>query len=324
MKKLLLLLLAILLLPPSLWAQGNVYKDNILNQFGQPVAFAQITVCAAAALGSPCSPAINTIYSDPALTQSLANPFKADNLGNYSFWAAPGTYTLSISGNGITTYTATVSIPCLPNSVICGNGISVNTANTWTAVQTFNAGLASGGPNALLGGGTFDGTYAGSPTFTGIATFNNNATFNGTASFDGISSTGPNVLTGGGRFDGAYTSNPTFTFAGNNAGVFTNTQMNQPYNFNVNGYSWPTGGVGGSYYQTQVISVGLACPSSAVLYQCVSVDAEYVNASTVTNSVGGYFVGYAGANGVHDWGLNTVTTDQDEDASLVVETPEKK
>jgi len=86
----------------SAQAQGSRKDDIVFNAQGRPMAGAGVRVCTATATGQPCTP-LASIYSDPGLTQALANPTATDGLGNYNFYAAPGRYMLEISGPGITT-----------------------------------------------------------------------------------------------------------------------------------------------------------------------------------------------------------------------------
>src|SRR5438046_5226012 len=51
-----------------------------------------------------------TIYSDDGVT-TRSNPFAADSLGHFDFYAASGKYDITITGAQITTYT-------LPNQVV--------------------------------------------------------------------------------------------------------------------------------------------------------------------------------------------------------------
>src|SRR5579872_3334987 len=88
--------------PGSALAQGSRKDDIVFNAQGRPMAGATVRICTSAATGQPCSP-LALIYSDPGLTQALANPMTADGLGNYTFYAAPGRYEIEISGPGITT-----------------------------------------------------------------------------------------------------------------------------------------------------------------------------------------------------------------------------
>jgi len=82
--------------------QGTRKDDIVFNSRGIPLAGATVRVCAMPASGQPCTP-LALIYSDPALTQALANPTTTDGLGNYFFYAAPGKYEIEISGPSITT-----------------------------------------------------------------------------------------------------------------------------------------------------------------------------------------------------------------------------
>ena len=83
-------------------AQGTRKDDIVFNSRGIPLAGATVRVCAMPASGQPCTP-LALLYSDPALTQAIANPTTTDGLGNYFFYAAPGKYEIEISGPGITT-----------------------------------------------------------------------------------------------------------------------------------------------------------------------------------------------------------------------------
>ena len=83
-------------------AQGSRKDDIVFNAQGKPMAGATVRICTASATGQPCTPLAN-IYSDPGLTQAVANPTTTDGLGNYSFYAAPGRYEVEISGPNITT-----------------------------------------------------------------------------------------------------------------------------------------------------------------------------------------------------------------------------
>lgn len=83
-------------------AQGSRKDDVVFNAQGRPMAGATVRICTSAATGQPCTP-LALIYSNPGLTQALANPISTDGLGNYTFYAAPGRYEIEISGPSITT-----------------------------------------------------------------------------------------------------------------------------------------------------------------------------------------------------------------------------
>src|ERR1700674_4585445 len=105
-------------------AQGSRKDDIVFNAQGRPMAGATVRVCTSAASGQPCSP-VALIYSDPGLTQALANPTSTDGLGNYTFYAAPGRYEIEISGPSITTKQ-------IPNVILPSDP----TAPTFTTVTT--------------------------------------------------------------------------------------------------------------------------------------------------------------------------------------------
>jgi hypothetical protein len=136
------ILLGILALALQLWpgvvgpaqGQGSRKDDIVFNTRGVPLAGATVRVCAMPASGQPCTP-LALIYSDPRLTQALANPTNTDGMGNYSFYAAPGKYEIEISGPGITTkQLPNVILPSDPSSptfssISSTGGISAFTLN---------------------------------------------------------------------------------------------------------------------------------------------------------------------------------------------------
>lgn len=132
MKKILLILI---LLPSLSYAQGVSHTNIALynsNGNARIVPSAVITVCAANNTSIPCSaPLASTLFKDFLLSVPITNPFNADFNGNYTFMAAPGNYTVTMTGVGITGSTYQLSLI----------GPSVGTPNTWTALQTFSGGV---------------------------------------------------------------------------------------------------------------------------------------------------------------------------------------
>ncbi len=100
----LLLCLLLVFCIGSARAQNSRKDDLVINARGVPVAGASVAVCTQPANTStaPCSP-LALIYSDPGLTQALANPTTSDGLRNYFFYASPGRYTIQIYGPGVGT-----------------------------------------------------------------------------------------------------------------------------------------------------------------------------------------------------------------------------
>lgn len=72
------------------------YLNNIVDRNGNVVVGANILVTTPAGLNA-------SLYSNSALTAPKGNPLTTDVNGEYDFYAAQGTYTLTISGPGITT-----------------------------------------------------------------------------------------------------------------------------------------------------------------------------------------------------------------------------
>src|SRR5882724_12313094 len=158
----------------SAHAQGSRKDDIVFNSRGVPLAGATVRICAMPASGQPCAP-LALIYSDPGLTQALANPTASDGLGNYFFYAAPGKYEIEISGPGISTKQ-------LPN-VILPNDPSApafNSLSTTGAISAFSLNLTGNltvnGSTTVLGNlasGTLNLTnQASSPGTAGAGTVN--------------------------------------------------------------------------------------------------------------------------------------------------------
>ena len=133
-------------------AQGSRKDDLVLNSRGQPLAGAQIRVCANnATTTSPCTP-LASIFSDVGMTQAAANPLTTDGMGNYSFYAAPGRYVIEISGPGITTkQMRDVILPADPAApFVSGSAITAFSL-------TLTGGLTVAGSAAVTGALTIGG-----------------------------------------------------------------------------------------------------------------------------------------------------------------------
>ncbi len=133
---------------PSARAQGSRRDDVVFGPSGHPIAGATVRVCQAAATGTPCSP-LAALYTDATLTTTSPNPFQADGIGNYHFYAPAGRYLVQISGPQIT---GTLNYPdvILPADVSssgAGNNISA-------------FGLTLGGNLSVAGNATITGTLS--------------------------------------------------------------------------------------------------------------------------------------------------------------------
>ena len=137
---------------PLASAQGSRKDDIVFGPSGHPIAGATVRVCQATATGAPCTP-LATLYVDATLTTTSPNPFNADGIGNYHFYAPAGRYMVQITGPQIT---GTMSYPdvILPADVSssgAGNNISA-------------FGLSLGGNLTVAGNATISGTLT-STTF---------------------------------------------------------------------------------------------------------------------------------------------------------------
>lgn len=189
LRKLLQIVTLLSLLAGTCFAQGIRY-DNIAlttknTAFGTatvPVAGASVAVCSqpAVTVTTPCSPRIS-LYSDQALTQSLANPTSADAKGNYHFY-----YNASVGAITVQIYASTVSTYVMPDQ---DGMLSVLQSFTWPGTQVFDTidvttanitnanitNLTVGGqsitfPLPILHGGTGATSFAAAnlPVFTGV------------------------------------------------------------------------------------------------------------------------------------------------------------
>jgi hypothetical protein len=138
------------------------YQNNIVSSSGTPVISASISVT-----NYPSGTAA-TIYSDNGVTLAT-NPLTSDSLGNFSFYAADGRYSLSISGVNVSATTLTdilLEDPTNPNPIsattITATGTSTLAGVTATSLAvsgaaTVGAGLAVTGALSATGALTTNG-----------------------------------------------------------------------------------------------------------------------------------------------------------------------
>ena len=153
------------------------YQNNIVSSSGTPVISASISVT-----NYPSGTAA-TIYSDNGVTLA-ANPLTSDSLGNFSFYAADGRYSLSISGVNVSATTLTdilLEDPTNPNPISAttltvsgaatvGAGLAVTGALSATGALTTNGLKEDSSGNFAVGGATSSSaTLAVSKNITGAA-----------------------------------------------------------------------------------------------------------------------------------------------------------
>ncbi len=153
------LLLALLFVTLSVFAQGAAVHDIVISSSGRPVGGATFRVCGSSWAGlavSSCTP-ISSIYAKDNvwLTTPAANPGTADALGNIDFAIAPGVYWIQISGAGLTTrqhlITAAIAGSSLTEASLYVPGTSTGLVSAPTVMP--------GGSVVLSGGSIADGTY---------------------------------------------------------------------------------------------------------------------------------------------------------------------
>jgi hypothetical protein len=96
-----------------------------------------------------------------------------------------------------------------------------------------------------------------------------------------------------------------------NSGVFTNTQMNDPFTAVINGINFNTEyqALQGNNTSTEGFASGVAIPSTSTAHQADGIAGFINNSSTLTNGVGGYFQARCLANSTACWGSNIVSGD---------------
>jgi hypothetical protein len=118
------------------------------------------------------------------------------------------------------------------------------------------------------------------------------------------------TVDGAATFDGAVTFSTSFL--GIEAGVFTNTQMNQPFATKLGGINFQTeyqAEQSTSNFSTDAFADGISVPSGSTVYGA-NAGADYANsASPFTNTVARYGQFRALAAGARGWGANFVVDD---------------
>ena len=160
------MLAVVCLLAPGVRAQGGLPSATITpwrTAGGAVYTFpgATVTVCSATAIVNvstgTCAPAendANCCFTSAALTTHIpANPFTADGNGNITpFYAAPGQYQISMTGNGVVGTTFPVTVAGTGGGNVVSSG-----SYSWPGAQTFTV------VNGVIyaGGATYPCTAAG-------------------------------------------------------------------------------------------------------------------------------------------------------------------
>lgn len=225
MKRLLLFLA--LFLPSLAFGQNSAYQTVLFGPTGRPLAGATVTVCSSSGIGIPCSPTVN-IFN--AAGVGISNPTFSDGQGNLEFWAPPGTYIYTITGNGITPTTKSALLPCIVGSSCGGasplgnngdlqmrNGalLAASGENDNGTTLAVNRDQQSGGPNPWFDIRAFGGFIANSPGTMTCTINSGSATLNCTSNPDFKDATGiPGSSLGHGVVIPGAGATPTITTPG--------------------------------------------------------------------------------------------------------------
>lgn len=133
---------AFLFLTSFAWSQGSSFQGQAIGRGSQnflvAIPNASVTVCSDQACTSPIN-----LYTDTTLTTQSGNPVTADISGNYSFYAAPGSYFCKISASAFSPVTLPCSVPTAPgvdlvsNQTIAGNKTFTGTVLGPTLAQKY-------------------------------------------------------------------------------------------------------------------------------------------------------------------------------------------
>lgn len=156
-RSLLLFLTSVFLFPSVLSAQGAFFQPSpATTTIGTQVITlpaAQITVCGFPAVGvtatTPCTNKAS-IFTDQTFGVSSANPFNADQQGNFSWWAVSGGYTYSICTTASVVQCVNYNAPATMGQTSSG-GNTVGSLNSHTIFADAQAGADIGAKiNAAL------------------------------------------------------------------------------------------------------------------------------------------------------------------------------
>ena len=269
------------------WSQSSPISGSVINQYGQPVAGAQVYICSAAgSSGLPCSP-VATIYQDYNLGTPIGNPTQTDENGNFNVYvgplAFPNTYVVNAVPESGTTYTWLFPGPSCPLSGCTFTGEV--TAPLFNATQSpyyeingtqINSSALSDAANLakLNASNTFTGTTQTAPVWNATSGF----TVNGVA----LASTNLSDTANLARLNAAN----NFTGATNTFNAVTGTTINATSGFQIGGVALSASNLSNGVSGTGAVclAVGSACTSMISAVTSVGVASSTATQLTVSGS----------------------------------------
>src|SRR5256885_1324040 len=97
-------------------SKASFHSSFAIDATGKPKGSATVTVNTMTLSGGGGS--LASIYSDANLSITLTNPFTADAQGNYTFYATPGFYTVTVASGGQQKTYNTVLAPLTPSGTV--------------------------------------------------------------------------------------------------------------------------------------------------------------------------------------------------------------
>ncbi len=262
-KRLIIIIAAVL--APLGWSQSIPISGQVFNQYGSPVAGAQVYICSAAgSSGLPCTPTA-TIYQDYNLTTSISNPTQTDANGDFSVYVGPlsfpNVYVVNAVPAAGTTYTWLFPGPSCPLSgcTFTGNVKApiFNATSTpyyeINGVQISSSALSDAANLAKLNASnTFTGTTQTAPVWNATSGF----TVGGTALASTNLSDSANLA--------KLNASNTFTGATNTFAAVTGTTINATSGFQVGGVALSASNLSNGVSGTGAVCLasGSACADS--------------------------------------------------------------
>lgn len=240
-----------------------------------------------------------TLFADNINTP-LSNPFTVSNTSNvWSFYAATARYDVNLSGGN-----PSVSPSYTISDILLFDPATDNVATATTATTSMN----------LLGPGSIAGTFSGDPVLSGSLTIPALGTGCLEVVAGLLTNTGAPCASGGNFVALSPIATQTLVQPDGtstlltSAGVFTNTQDNQPFTAIINGLSFPAMD---PFFLTDAFAGGVEVPSGSAVQQADGLTGGCETQSTITNCVGLFGIGRTRINNGSAWGQNIIVSDVD-------------